>query len=414
MSDLKVCYNILSQVYKQQTYGSISLTSRLDEAKNRDFVTRLVYGVLQNNVKYDYYIAQMTAKKPQNSAVILLKIGMYCIEGMDSMPDYAAVNNTVELSKEVGKQGSSGFINGVLKAFCRKKPALPQDGAQRLSVETSVPLWVVKQYIKQFGLQKTQEFLSCKPYELEHARINTLKTDIKSVEAKLDSVGAEYVEDPQCANCLFVRNGQKVRPLFDAGLITFQSQTSVKCCEIAGVKDGDEVLDMCAAPGGKSVYFAGAGENVKVLSCDVYHHRLELIQQYARRMGVKLNVRLMDATVYNKSLTNAYDVVLCDVPCSGLGVAAKKPDVYLFKDKDQIFGITETQAKILENGSRYVRDGGTLVYSTCTLLKDENEDMIKKFLKQNRHFRLEEEKYFLPDGKGSDGFFVAKMRRIDK
>lgn len=414
MSDLKVCYNILSQVYKQQTYGSISLTGKLDEAKNRDFVTRLVYGVLQNNVKYDYYIAQMTAKKPQNSAVILLKIGMYCIEGMDSMPDYAAVNNTVELSKEVGKQGSSGFINGVLKAFCRKKPALPQDGAQRLSVETSVPLWVVKQYIKQFGLQKTQEFLSCKPYELEHARINTLKTDIKSVEAKLDSVGAEYVEDPQCTNCLFVRNGQKVRPLFDAGLITFQSQTSVKCCEIAGVKDGDEVLDMCAAPGGKSVYFAGAGENVKVLSCDVYHHRLELIQQYARRMGVKLNVRLMDATVYNKSLANAYDVVLCDVPCSGLGVAAKKPDVYLFKDKDQIFGITETQAKILENGSRYVRDGGTLVYSTCTLLKDENEDMIKKFLKQNRHFRLEEEKYFLPDGKGSDGFFVAKMRRIDK
>lgn len=414
MSDLKVCYNILSQVYKQQTYGSISLTGKLGEAKNRDFVTRLVYGVLQNNVKYDYYIAQMTAKKPQNSAVILLKIGMYCIEGMDSMPDYAAVNNTVELSKEVGKQGSSGFINGVLKAFCRKKPALPQDGAQRLSVETSVPLWVVKQYIKQFGLQKTQEFLSCKPYELEHARINTLKTDIKVVEAKLDSVGAEYVEDPQCANCLFVRNGQKVRPLFDAGLITFQSQTSVKCCEIAGVKDGDEVLDMCAAPGGKSVYFAGAGENVKVLSCDVYHHRLELIQQYARRMGVKLNVRLMDATVYNKSLANAYDVVLCDVPCSGLGVAAKKPDVYLFKDKDQIFGITETQAKILENGSRYVRDGGTLVYSTCTLLKDENEDMIKKFLKQNRHFRLEEEKYFLPDGKGSDGFFVAKMRRIDK
>lgn len=414
MSDLKVCYNILSQVYKQQTYGSISLTGKLDEAKNRDFVTRLVYGVLQNNVKYDYYIAQMTAKKPQNSAVILLKIGMYCIEGMDSMPDYAAVNNTVELSKEVGKQGSSGFINGVLKAFCRKKPALPQDGAQRLSVETSVPLWVVKQYIKQFGLQKTQEFLSCKPYELEHARINTLKTDIKSVEAKLDSVGAEYVEDPQCADCLFVRNGQKVRPLFDAGLITFQSQTSVKCCEIAGVKDGDEVLDMCAAPGGKSVYFAGVGENVKVLSCDVYHHRLELIQQYARRMGVKLNVRLMDATVYNKSLANAYDVVLCDVPCSGLGVAAKKPDVYLFKDKDQIFGITETQAKILENGSRYVRDGGTLVYSTCTLLKDENEDMIKKFLKQNRHFRLEEEKYFLPDGKGSDGFFVAKMRRIDK
>ncbi len=414
MSDLKVCYNILSQVYKQQTYGSVSLTSRLNEAKNRDFVTRLVYGVLGNNVKYDYYISQMTAKKPQNSAVILLKIGMYCIECMDSMPDYAAVNNTVELSKEIGKQGSSGFINGVLKAFCRQKPKLPADEVQRLSVIASVPLWVVRQYAKQFGLERTREFLECKPFELEHARVNTKKTDMQTVLKKLDDAGAEYIIDEECENCFFVRNGQKVRPLFDAGLITFQSLTSVKCCLTAAVKDGDEVLDMCAAPGGKSVFFAAVGDNVKVLSCDVYHHRLELIQQYARRMGVKLDVRLMDATVYNKSLTESFDVVLCDVPCSGLGVAAKKPDVYLFKEKDMIFGLTQTQAKIIENGARYVKQGGTLVYSTCTLLKEENEEIIKKFLKQNRHFKLDSQQLFLPDGKGSDGFFVAKMRRTDK
>lgn len=413
MSDLKVCYNILSQVYKQQAYGSISLTGKLDEAKNRDFVTRLVYGVLQNDVKYDYYIAQMTAKKPQNSAVILLKIGMYCIEGMDSMPDYAAVNNTVELSKEVGKQGSSGFINGVLKAFCRKKPALPSDGAQRLSVEASVPLWIVKQYIKQFGAEKTASFLKCKPLELEHARVNKLKTDKKSVLEKLKEYGEEVIDDEENDDCFFVRNDQKTRRLFDAGLITFQSLTSVRCCKTAGVKDGDEVLDMCAAPGGKSVYFASVGEHVKVLSCDIYHHRLELIQQYARRMGVKPDVRLLDATVYNKALNDGFDVVLCDVPCSGLGVAAKKPDVYLFKDKDKIFGLTQTQSKILDNGAEYVKSGGTLVYSTCTLLKEENEDIIKKFLKQHRRFKLESQQTYLPDDKGSDGFFVAKMRRID-
>lgn len=413
MSDLKVCYNILSQVYKQQAYGSISLTGKLDEAKNRDFVTRLVYGVLRNDVKYDYYIAQMTAKKPQNSAVILLKIGMYCIEGMDSMPDYAAVNNTVELSKEVGKQGSSGFINGVLKAFCRKKPALPSDGAQRLSVEASVPLWIVKQYIKQFGAEKTASFLKCKPLELEHARVNKLKTDKKSVLEKLKEYGEEVVDDEENDDCFFVRNDQKTRRLFDAGLITFQSLTSVRCCKTAGVKDGDEVLDMCAAPGGKSVYFASVGEHVKVLSCDIYHHRLELIQQYARRMGVKPDVRLLDATVYNKALNDGFDVVLCDVPCSGLGVAAKKPDVYLFKDKDKIFGLTQTQSKILDNGAEYVKSGGTLVYSTCTLLKEENEDIIKKFLKQHRRFKLESQQTYLPDDKGSDGFFVAKMRRID-
>lgn len=411
MTDLRVCYNILSQVYKQQAYGSISLTSKLGEAKNRDFVTRLVYGVLRNDVRYDYFIAKMTAKKPQNSAIILLKIGMYCIEEMDSMPDYAAVNNTVELSKEVGKQGSSGFINGVLKAFCRQKPSLPSDEVQRLSVEASVPLWVLRQYIKQFGMAKTKEFITCKPLELEHARVNLRKTDVATVKSRLDALGVEYTDDIENPDCLFVRNGQKIRPLFDAGLITFQSLTSVRCCKAAGVKDGDEVLDMCAAPGGKSVYFAGLSDNIKVHSCDVYHHRLELIQQYARRMGVKMDVRLLDATVFNKALVDTFDVVLCDVPCSNLGVAAKKPDVYLFKDKDRIFVITETQSKILENGARYVKEGGTLVYSTCTLLKDENENIVKKFLKQNRGFILESQQTYLPDDKGSDGFFVAKMRR---
>ena len=411
MSDLKVCYNILSQVYKQQAYGSISLTNKLGEAKNRDFVTRLVYGVLRNDVRYDYFIAQMTAKKPQNSAIILLKIGMYCVEEMDGMPDYAAVNNTVELAKEVGKLGSSGFINGVLKAFCRNKPALPNEPAQRLSVEASVPLWIVKQYIKQFGAERTRGFLICKPLELEHARVNLGKTDISAVKEKFKALNVEFKEDEENDDCLFVRNCQEIRPLFDAGLITFQSLTSVRCCKTAGVKDGDSVLDMCAAPGGKSVYFAGIGCNVKVLSCDIYHHRLQLIQQYARRMGVKLDVRLLDATIVNKALDRAFDVVLCDVPCSNLGVAAKKPDVYLFKDKDAIFSLTQTQAKILENGAAYVKEGGALIYSTCTLLKEENEDIIKKFLKGNRNFKLEDQNVYLPDNKGSDGFFVAKMRR---
>ena len=169
---------------------------------------------------------------------------------------------------------------------------------------------------------------------------------------------------------------------------------------------------MCAAPGGKSVYFAGISDNVKVLSCDIYHHRLQLIQQYARRMGVKLDVRLLDATVANKSFDRAFDVVLCDVPCSNLGVAAKKPDVYLFKDKDAIFSLTQTQAKILENGAGYVKEGGALVYSTCTLLKEENEEIVKRFLKANKKYKLESQQVYLPDDKGSDGFFVAKLRRV--
>ena len=129
-------------------------------------------------------------------------------------------------------------------------------------------------------------------------------------------------------------------------------------------------------------------------------------------MGVKPEVRLLDATVYNTAFAGSFDVVLCDVPCSGLGVAAKKPDVYLFKEKDRIFSLTQIQSRILENGAEYVKQGGTLVYSTCTLLKEENEDVIKKFLKKNKKFRLESQDTFLPDDKGSDGFFVAKIRRV--
>lgn len=411
MTDLKVCYDILTQVYKQQAYGAISLNKCIDSSKNRDFVTRLVYGVLQNDIKYGYYIAQMTAKKPQNSAVILLKIGMYCIEHMDSMPDYAAVNNTVNLAKAVGKQGSSGFINGVLKNFCRNKPQLPKDPQSKLSIETSVPLWLVKQYVKQFGFEKTKQFLTVPAFELEHMRVNVQKIPFKDMLRKLDKMQIEYVIDEKCENCLFVHNGPSLKEMFDKGFFTYQSQTSVLCCMSAEIKDDDKVLDMCAAPGGKSVCVASLAQNVEVTSCDVYHHRLQLIQAYARRMGVKLKVRLYDATVFNKAFAGMFDKVLCDVPCSGFGVAGKKPDVYLFRDKDQIFGLTQKQYRILENGSKYVKTGGLLVYSTCTLTKDENEDIIKRFLKQNRGFELLSEQRFFPDGKGSDGFYIAKIKR---
>ena len=201
-------------------------------------------------------------------------------------------------------------------------------------------------------------------------------------------------------------------PWYYAGLYYLQEPSAMAPAACLPVTPGDRVLDLCAAPGGKSVYFAGIGDNVKVLSCDIYHHRLQLIQQYARRMGVKLDVRLLDATVANKSFDRAFDVVLCDVPCSNLGVAAKKPDVYLFKDKDAIFSLTQTQAKILENGAGYVKEGGALVYSTCTLLKEENEEIVKRFLKANKKYKLESQQVYLPDDKGSDGFFVAKLRRI--
>ena len=197
MNDYRVVYEILSDVYKRQAYASISLSRRICLAQNREFVTRFVYGVLQDDVKLNYYISCLTSKKPQNSVTVLLKMGMYCIGSMDSVPDYAAVNNILDLAKELGKAGSCGFLNGVLKNFCRQTPAPPKEKAARLSVTASVPLWIVRAYIKQYGFEKTEAFLTAVPDEREHMRINTELISVAEMKDKLDAAGAEYDDDPE-------------------------------------------------------------------------------------------------------------------------------------------------------------------------------------------------------------------------
>lgn len=411
MNDYRAVYDILSEIYKQRAFASIALSRKIESADNRDFVTRFVYGVLARDVELNWYIGALTSKKPQNSVLILLKMGMYCVEYMDSVPDYAAVNTIVELAKKVGKSASSGFVNGVLKSFCRARPALPEDRTAALSVTASVPLWIVKAYVKQYGFDKTREFLTVAPEEREHMRVDVTRTTMERVKSELDALGADYAPDPALDDCLFVRNSPKLKKLLDSGICTFQSRCSVLCCNAADVTDGCKILDMCAAPGGKSVCLASRAKDVSVTACDIYHHRLELIAAYARRMRRDIDVRLMDATEYNAAMASQYDIVLCDVPCSNLGVAAKKPDVYLFREPSSIDALAEEQYKILCNGAKYVRVGGEVIYSTCTLLKEENCDVVKRFMRDHRGYTFIDSCQYLPDGSGTDGFFVAKLRR---
>lgn len=411
MNDLRAVYEILSDVYRQGAYASLALSRRIDSVRNRDFVTRFVYGVLGRDTELNYYIGAMASRKPRGGAAVLLKMGMYCVLYMDSVPDYAAVNNTVELAKEVGKSSSCSFINGVLKAFCKRRPPLPKDASARLSVAASTPLWIVREYVKQYGFDKASEFLSVVPEQREHMRVDTSRISVAKMCEKLDEIGVEYTLDPDLGDALFVRNSTKLKALFDGGYFTYQSRCSMMCCRAAQISDGDRVLDMCAAPGGKAVYMSSLADGVSVTACDVYHHRLQLIESYARRMRRSVDVRLMDATVANKEFVGAFDVVMCDVPCSNLGVAAKKPDVYLFKDAAAVASLAEVQYKILSNGARYVKEGGKVVYSTCTLLREENGDIIKHFLKEHRDFVCESETQYLPDAVGTDGFFVSVLKR---
>ena len=411
MSDLRAVYDILTDVYRQGAYASLALSRRVDSVRSRDFVTRFVYGVLDRDTELDHYIGAMVSRKPHGGTTILLKMGMYCVLYMDSVPDYAAVNNTIELAKAVGKGASSGFLNGVLKAFCKKRPALPADKVARLSVTASVPLWIVRAYVKQYGWDKTQEFLTTKPEEREHMRVDVARISVADMCKKLDELGVDHSPDPDLGDALFVRNTPALKALYDGGLFTWQSKCSMLCCRAAAPASGEKALDMCAAPGGKAVYLSSLADGVSVTACDIYHHRLQLIQSYAARMHRNIDVRLMDATAPAKEMYGAYDVVLCDVPCSNLGVAAKKPDVYLSKDAASVASLAEVQYKILCSGARCVKEGGKVVYSTCTLLKEENGDIVRRFLKEHREFVSEGEKQYFPDGAGMDGFFVSVLRR---
>lgn len=409
MNDYRLAYEILSDVYREKAFGSLGLSKRLDEAQNRAFVTKLVYGVLERDTECEYYLSKMMAHKPQIGVEIVLKIGIYCLEYLDNVPDYAAVNNAVNLCAQIGKSEVKGFVNGVLHTFLRKRPVLPQDKAQRLSVSASVPLWIVKKYIAQYGYEQTERFLNQPVCTQEHVRFNPRRIDASAAETLMDE--KQIVYRKSVAGGYFVDYDKRVQHLYRVGLLTVQSLTSVLCCRAVGAASGERILDLCAAPGGKSVCMAQSAEGVRVVACDVRPHRVGLIEDYCRRMAEKnVDAVLQDALALRAEWIESFDAVLCDVPCSGLGVAAKKPDVYLNASPEKVSSLTRVQGEILRNGARYVKRGGRLIYSTCTLLDEENGAIVSRFVADNPEWEIAGQTQYLPDGEGKDGFYVAVLR----
>lgn len=411
MNGFAFAYDILAKIYKEDAFSSIELNKRVTGASNQAVVTRLVYGVLQKDTELEYYISKFTQKRPNKSVAVLLKEAMYCLLYMDSFPDYAVVDESVELCQKIGKRQLKGFVNGVLKNFIAagKKAELPKDRDERLSITVSVPLWLVRAYIRQYGFEKTQEFLNVEEFTKEHIRNNSRLWTTAQLKSALDEKNISYVQSS--AGGLFVDNSAYIKELSAQGKITYQSMTSMLAVQALEVKDGEKMLDLCAAPGGKSVY-ASELADIEITSCDIYEHRLELIKAYADRMKEKsINVMLNDATQYNDAFYCSFDKVLCDVPCSGLGVAGKKPDIYLRSSMQKVLELSEVQYKILSNASKYVKPQGRLVYSTCTTLREENYNVVGKFVKDNQSWRVLRHENFLPDGKGCDGFFIAVLER---
>ena len=408
MSDLKIAYDTLLNIYQNGAYASLELSKNISKAENKNFVTSLVYGVLERNIELDYYIAKLCAKKPKNALIPILKIGMYQIKYMDSIPTYAAVSKTVDLCKEIKKEETKGFINATLKNFASKTIELPKDKIKRFSIEYSVPEFLVKEYIKAYGEEKTKAMLLPSNFTLEHFRV----TNKYSMEDLKDTLAKNKVDfEESLPNAIYAKNDKIMHDLYSVGKVTIQSKTSMLTAEAVDPKDGDKVLDLCAAPGGKSIYMAEMAK-CEVTSCDIHPHRIELIESYKHRLGINNVVtKINDAMKYNEAFSNAFDKVLCDVPCSGLGVAKKKPDIYLNMTKESISDLPKIQYQVLDTAKNYVKQNGILVYSTCTTLPQENEEIVRKFLANNKNFELEFEKQYLQDDQGLDGFYIAKMVR---
>ncbi len=417
-------YKILSKVYQDGTYSNMAFLGE----RVSDMSTRLVYGTLEENVKIDYILSQLIEKKPQKSVLTLLKIGTYALLNLSDVPKFAIVSECVEVAKSNGKGGASGFINAVLKKVADGMYSLPKESDENyLSVTYSKPQWFCDKLEKQYGKEVARIILSAKSTTLEHIRINSRMATESDVEFLLKK-NKTYFKKSDVGGYI-VKANDTVRHMFDKGLVTFQSPSSILAVKALGVTDGAQILDICSAPGGKAVYMSELCPHGKVVACDLYPHRVALIQKYKNRMHTP-NVKAVqaDACVLNEEWKDAFDFVLCDAPCSCLGTFKKHPDVFLNKDERCINELATTQRQILENAAKYLKVGGAMVYSTCTLFEEENENVVHDFLEKNVDFVLEHisglekidgGKYL--DNKGMiqilphdeyDGFFIAKIRRV--
>lgn len=415
-----ICYNLLCDVFIEGAYSSLQLNNALSlvkDEKDRAYITNLFYGVLEKNVQFDYMIRKLADKKPKMSIELLIKMGLYRIRYM-SIPSYAAVNEIVNLTKRIGKSGVSGFVNAVLRHS--DKVTFPEEdgGEEYLSVVYSVPLWICEKLVSEYGYDFTKSFLACENNRLIHIRNNGRLIDRPKFEKMLSDgyISTEFG--------YYVRHNQL--KTLDKCYYTVQSLSSMIAvnCYVQGIENkAPVVLDLCGAPGGKSVYLEELIEGADIYCCDLHPHRVELIKKYVRRMKSNVKVILGDATVIFPEWVNKCDIVICDVPCSGLGVYKSKPDILFNKKPRDIETVQKVQKNILENARNYVKVGGVLCYSTCTILKEENENNISEFLKNNPQFELDkiDSKYASGDGMvhlfpqendGIDGFFVARMRRV--
>lgn len=437
MTARQVALNALTACEQQGAWSdgvlrNLIRSSGLDQ-RDAALCARICYGVLQNRLLLDFWIDEFSSIKTDRLEVRIancIRIGMYQIAFMDRVPVSAAVNESVKLAKLSSRnRGASGLVNGVLRSFSRSAGSLPQPaGEHRLSILYSHPQWLVDEFTAELGEEEVEALLKENNSQPPTCiQVNTLKATVSGVKASLQEAGAQVQNHPWLENCLLATHTGNLEslPSFQAGEWMVQdaaAKLSVMACD---PQPGEDILDVCAAPGGKSFAAAIAMKNQgRILACDIHSHKEKLIRDGGGRLGITIiETQVQDGKKFRSSWEGAFDRLIVDVPCSGLGIIRKKPDIR-YKDPEQIKGLPRVQLDILNNVSRYVKPGGILLYSTCTLLRRENQDVVSRFLEEHSDFSpvpvaLPEPVGYLPEGAitlwphvhGTDGFFFAKLQR---
>ena len=407
------CYTILNKVYGDKAYLKQAINSTPIEEKNRSLTVKICYGVLDKDIELSYYITALTEKSPKLVIRTILKIALYNILYLNKH-DYAVVKNAVELTKKLGKGGASGFVNAFLRKFSAAKPSLPEKGIKGLSVKYSYPEFIVKELIKDYGEERSVNIMS--------------SVNAKTCLSFLSGGGEEYLKSRNLPfektpfDNVYLLNNFVRDEKYDEGFYTYQALGSVAICE--GVVPCKNLLDCCAAPGGKSVRLSFKCD--KVYSWDIHAHRVELIEEYKRRLKRdNIVAEVKDAKVYDKRYERFFDAVLIDAPCSGTGVINDNPDIKLNRDENALSEIVKESKAIIKTVSNYVKKGGYLYYSTCSVLHRENIEIIRAFLSDVKDFvlcetdsllpheNIDKTLQFLPDISGGLGFYFAKLKRID-
>ena len=422
----KTAYLTLVDVEAKRAYSNLALNHKIALSKpgSPAFVRELVYGVLENKLKLDYYIDSLVKEgidSLKNPELIILRMGIYQLGYMDSVPEYAAVNESVVLAKKYCK-GKAGLVNGVLREYQNRKislrlPERDVDEVKFLSVKYSYAPWIIELWLKYYNKEFVEALLAAgnerPPLTV---RINWLKVVKEDLIRALKERGFKVQNGKICQNAINVKgSGLLDSDLYEMGLFTPQDESSMLVAEKLNPKHGDIVMDVCAAPGGKTTAIAERMNNTgKIIASDIYRRKLDQVDKEAKRLGItNIETRSWDATRADSNMVQKADKVLVDVPCSGLGVVRRKPEIKYKEYTDELQLLPKKQLAILSASSSYVKPGGTLVYSTCTINPEENERVVSEFLKKNRRFQKVERTLLLPNVNGTDGFFICIMKRED-